>query len=81
LGTAYSLAGNLEGAIDCWQKALEVKPDSDEALYSLGLVYLDKGKPDEALKYLSRYKERYGHLLPPEGMKRLEDLIQKCKQK
>jgi len=74
------LAGNLDGAIYCWEKVLELKPDSEEALFSLGSVYLDKGEPSRALNYLSRYKERYGHLLPPGERKRLEDLIQECKR-
>jgi len=81
LGAAYSLTGNLDGAIYCWERALELKPDSDEALLSLGLVYLDKGEGAKALGYLNKYKERYGHLLPLEERERLENLIQKCRQK
>ncbi len=81
LGSAYRLANNLDGAIYCWEKALQLKPNSDQTLYSLGLAYYDKGEPSKALDYLSRYQERYGHLLPPGESKKLEDLIQKCRQK
>ncbi len=81
LGAAYSLTGNLDGAITCWEKALKLKPDSGEALLSLGLAYLDKGEGAKALGYLNKYKELYGHLLPQEERERLENLIQKCRQK
>ena len=81
LGTAYTLTGNLDGAIYCWERALQLMPDFDQALYSLGLAYYDKGEPSKALDYLSRYQERYGHLLPPGERKKLEDLIQRCRQK
>ena len=81
LGEAYRLADNLDGAIYCWEKALQLKPDFDQALYSLGLAYFDKGETAKALGYFTQYKERYSQLLTPEESKELDDLIQKCKQK
>lgn len=78
LGSAYRSANDLEGAIFCWEKALQLKPDSDQTLYSLGLAYCDKGKPAKALEYLSKYRERRGHHLPPGERDKLEDLIRKC---
>jgi Flp pilus assembly protein TadD len=81
LGNAYRSANNLDGAIFCWEKALQLKPNSDQTLYSLGLAYCDKGEPAKALDYLSRYQERTGHRLPPGERKKLEDLIRKCRQK
>jgi arylsulfatase A-like enzyme/Flp pilus assembly protein TadD len=81
LGSAYRLANNLDGAIFCWEKALQLNPDSDQTLYSLGLAYYDKGGTTKALDYLSRYQMRYGHLLPPGEREELENLIQKCRQK
>ena len=81
LGAAYRLTGNQDGAITCWEKALELKPDSGEALLSLGLVYLEKGEGARALVYLNRYKEHFGHLLSSPERERLENLIQKCGQR
>ena len=80
LGIAYRQAGNLDGAIYCLEKALELRPDFGQALYNLGLVYLEKGDKDKALDYLNKYKENYYNLLPLGERKKLEDLIQKCRQ-
>lgn len=81
LGAVYRLADNLDGAIYCWEKALELQPDYDTALYSLGLAYSDKGEFVKALDYLNKYKKQNSHLLPPGERKKLDDFIQKCKQK
>ena len=81
LGSAYRSADDLDGAILCWEKALQLNPNSDRTLYSLGLAYCDKGEPTKALGYLSRYQERSGHRLPSGEKKELEDLIRKCRQK
>ena len=80
LGDAYRRAGNLDGAIYSWEKALEIRPDFGQTLYNLGLVYLYKGDKIKALDYFNKYKEDYYHLLPLTRRKKLEDLIQKCKQ-
>lgn len=80
LGMAYRQAGNLDGAIYCWKKALELRPDFGQTLYNLGLAYLYKGDKIKALDYFNKYKENYYHLLPLTERKRLENLIQKCKQ-
>ena len=81
LGTAYSLTGNLDGAIYCWEKALQLMPDFDQALYSLGLAYYDKGEKAKALTYLNRYKVRCYQMLPAEEKKELDQLIQRCSRK
>lgn len=81
LGEAYRLADNLDGAIYCWEKAVQLKPDFDETLYSLGLAYFDKGETAKALVYFTKYKERCFHLLTPGEKKELDELIQKCKAK
>jgi arylsulfatase A-like enzyme/Flp pilus assembly protein TadD len=80
LGDAYSRAGNLEGAIYSWEKALELRPDFGQTLYDLGLAYFKKGDKVKALGYFNKYKESSYHLLPPAIKKKLEDLIQKCRQ-
>lgn len=80
-GGAYLEAGNLDGAIYCLEKALELKPDYGLALYNLGLAYLDKGDKVSAYDYFNRYRENYYSLLSPSEKKKLEAMIQKCKKK
>jgi len=81
LGTAYRLAGNLDGAIYCWERALELKADLDPVYYSLGLAYFEKGETPKGLEYLEKYKRRTAHFLSPGERKKLEELIQKFRQK
>jgi tetratricopeptide (TPR) repeat protein len=81
LGTAYRLSGNLDGAIYCWEKALELNPDLNQVYYSLGLAYFEKGETPKGLECLDKYKRRSAHLLAPGEKKKLEDLIQKFRQK
>ncbi len=49
LGIHAYYAGQHELAIDAYQKALAISPDGPEAHYLLGLVYLAKSKPQQAL--------------------------------
>ncbi len=80
LGGAYLQAGNLDKAITCLERALELKPDYGHALYNLGLAYLDKGDKASAYDCFNRYRENHYHLLPPSERKKLDTLIQKCKE-
>lgn len=80
LGGAYLQAGNLDGAVQCFEKAVEINPDLGNALYNLGLAYLEKSEKSKALLYFTRYKDKYDRFLSPSGKKKLEELIQKCKQ-
>jgi predicted O-linked N-acetylglucosamine transferase (SPINDLY family) len=48
LGNARKAAGDLEGAAASYRRALELRPGYTTALYNLGLVLLDLGRPDEA---------------------------------
>jgi arylsulfatase A-like enzyme/Flp pilus assembly protein TadD len=81
LGGAYRQAGNLNGAIYCWEEALKLKPDFDHALYNLGAAYLDKGDKARALDLFNKYKSYYYNFLPPGERKKLDDLIQKCRHR
>jgi len=49
LGMHAYYAGQQELAIDAYQKALAISPDGPEAHYLLGLVYLARSKPQQAL--------------------------------
>ncbi len=46
------MAGDVDGAIENWKKAVELKPDFGFPLYNLGLAFLAKGDKTEALDYL-----------------------------
>jgi len=81
LGMAYRQAGNLEGAISCWEKALALNPDFGPVLYDLGLAYMDKTDYARALRFLNEYYKKYLHSLSPEDRKNLESLIQICETK
>jgi arylsulfatase A-like enzyme/Flp pilus assembly protein TadD len=81
LGMAYRQTGNLEGAIYCWEKALELEPESGPVLYDLGLAYMDRTDYAKALRVLNEYHKKYSHELSPEVRKKLESSIQFCKEK
>jgi tetratricopeptide (TPR) repeat protein len=49
LGTAFFQKGQLDEAIDQFQKALEIKPNFFEAHQNLGAALGQKGKLDEAI--------------------------------
>jgi Flp pilus assembly protein TadD len=77
LGMAYRVNGNVEGAIYCWEKALELSPNYGRVLlFNLGLAYLEKGEKAKALDYLKKYKEIYYRFLPPNKKSELDTLIQ-----
>jgi len=80
LGGASLQAGNLDGTVYCFEKAVEINPDLGNALNNLGLAYLEKSEKSKALLYFTRYKNKYDRFLSPSGKKKLEELIQKCKQ-
>jgi arylsulfatase A-like enzyme/cytochrome c-type biogenesis protein CcmH/NrfG len=80
LGAAYRFANNLDGAIYCWGKALQLNPEDGQILYSLGLAYSDKGEKTKALGCLTRYKEHFSPSSSPEERRKLDELIRKLKQ-
>jgi len=79
LGRIYRQSGNLDGAIYCWEKAVEFEPDFEQAIYYLGEAYLAKGEKDKALKNFLYLKENFFHRYPEDLKKKIEDLIKKCK--
>jgi tetratricopeptide (TPR) repeat protein len=50
MGLAYSNKGDNDKAIECYQKAIEIKPDKHEAFNNMGSAYDDKGDKDKAIK-------------------------------
>jgi tetratricopeptide (TPR) repeat protein len=79
LGKIYRQTDNLDGAIHCWEKAIEIQPNFEQALYYLGEAYLVKGEKDKALKNFLYLKEKFFHRYPEDLKKKIEDLIKKSK--
>jgi len=79
LGKIYRRTDNLDGAIYCWEKAVEIQPNFEQALYYLGEAYLAKGEKDKALKNFLYLKENFFHRYPEDLKKKIEDLIKKSK--
>ncbi len=80
LGLAYRRAGNLEGAIYCWGKALELIPDSSQVVIDLAEVYLDSGDKAKAFDVLSDYKKQYDHLIPSVEREKIKALLEKARK-
>jgi tetratricopeptide (TPR) repeat protein len=79
-GKAFRLLGRYDYAIASFRKALDLDDKLDEALYVLGLTYLDKGDKDKALSTLTLFKQKYYDSLPDDQKQKLDDLIRRCKQ-
>lgn len=79
LGKIYGQSDNLDGAIICWEKAVEIQPDFDQALFYLGEAYLAKGEKGKALKNFLYIKENFFHRYPEDLKKKVEDLIKRSK--
>jgi arylsulfatase A-like enzyme/Flp pilus assembly protein TadD len=79
LGGALREAGDIDGAIAAWKKAVEIKPDFAFALYNLGLGLLGKDRRAEALDCFTRYKALVYASLPPKERERLDALIRMCR--
>jgi len=80
LGYAYREAGDVGRAISCWEKAVELDPRFSSAVLNLGWAYLEKGEKEKALRFLTRNKQKYYHLLTPAEKQKLDALIEKCIQ-
>jgi tetratricopeptide (TPR) repeat protein len=49
-GIEYHDAGDYDKAIECYEKALELAPDTPGIYYELAFSYLYKGNPEESLR-------------------------------
>ncbi len=79
LGKAFRLLGGFDYAIASFRKALDMDDKLDEALYVLGLTYLDKGDKKKALNTFNLYKKKYYDSLSRDLKQKLDDLIKSCK--
>ncbi|MCX7974139.1 MAG: sulfatase-like hydrolase/transferase [Candidatus Aminicenantes bacterium] len=57
LGIAYGHLNNLDKAVECLEKAVNLKP-TPTAYYNLGVAYKKKGELAEAIKYLRLYLDK-----------------------
>jgi tetratricopeptide (TPR) repeat protein len=80
LGKAQRLRGNFDAAITAFKRSLEIDDKLNEALFMLGLTYLEKGDKNKALVKLTLYKQQYYDSLSGDAKQRLDELIRRCKQ-
>ncbi|MGB2907344.1 MAG: tetratricopeptide repeat protein [Candidatus Aminicenantaceae bacterium] len=74
-GVAYLQWGKTEAAIQSWEQAIKIAPDAGKTYYYLGLAYLSKGDKPHAYMNLSKYKEKYSHVLSEKEQAELDRLI------
>lgn len=56
-GDQYRENGYMEQAIEAYKKALSQNPNTSEAIYKIGLTYLENNQPAEARLYFKELKE------------------------
>lgn len=81
LGRFYRQAGNVEGAIYCWEKAVELRPNFGLAQFYLGEAYLINGDKDKALERFQYLKEKLFQHFPDDLKKKIEAYIEQCKKR
>ena len=69
MGNALQEQGQLDEAIDAYDKALSLKPDYAEAYYNIGVTFKEQGKLDKALEFFEKalssrpdYAEAYNNM-------------------
>ena len=78
--SALQMAGDMDGAIETWKKAVELKPEFDFPLYNLGLGLLGQGDKAEALTSPHEIQETSPTRGSPSADKeKLDELIGKCR--
>ena len=83
LGYEQAIEGDILGALACFDKALELKPDDQEALYSRGIALYDLGRFEEAVACFDKalelkpddYKAWHNRMLALFNLGRLEEAI------
>ena len=52
LGIIYKETGNLEGAIESYNNAIEINPNNKEPYFNLGIAYKEIGNLENSIKIL-----------------------------
>jgi superkiller protein 3 len=79
LAGALRLLGRKDEAITNWEKAVELNPSFDMAIFNLAVAYLEKGDKAKALAACQKYLEVRGNSLTLEERREIEAIIEKCK--
>ncbi|MGD2294508.1 MAG: sulfatase-like hydrolase/transferase [Candidatus Aminicenantes bacterium] len=80
LGRIQLQLRDFDKAIELLNKSLELKSGIADALYFLGIAYLEKGNKSKALIYFLEFRRISGHMLSPKDIKNLNSLIARCKE-
>ncbi len=80
MGVALASRGELNKAIAAWEKGLEVAGEDDFFILNLGLAYFESGNKKSALEHFEKYLRLKGPTLSPEERRKIEALIEKCKE-
>jgi len=81
LGIVSRLTGDPDGAIRSFKKALDLKPGYQDALFNLGMAYLDKNDPARAGQIFENYRKAFAGKLSAADRARLEELIRDCRRR
>lgn len=65
----------MGGAIYCWEKAVELQLNFEQAQYFLGEAYLEKGDKTKALDCFLYLKENFFQRYPDELRKKIEAFV------
>jgi arylsulfatase A-like enzyme/Tfp pilus assembly protein PilF len=79
LGVCYRVAGRADAAVSVWERSLELSPEDDFLILSLGKAHLDMGNKSRALEYFEKYLSLTEHSISPQERQEIEGYIQKCK--
>jgi tetratricopeptide (TPR) repeat protein len=77
IGVALGRQGKLDKAIEEFQEALDLAPDSAETHYNLGIALSKQGDVDQGLEYLQQAKELCLVHGNPKGAKLIKRAIKK----
>lgn len=81
LGVLARLAGKADLAVQYLKKAVEIKPGYGDALYNLGMAYLDQKNYSGAMATFEDYKQKFASSLSQADRKRLDELIEECRRR
>ena len=79
LGAASMTSGNVDEAIDAWEKAVAANPKDDFSTYNLGLAYFNKGDKARALRSFETYLDLKKDTVTTDEKSRILELIAKCR--
>ncbi len=79
LAGAQRILDKRDEAIASWEKAVELDPNFDMAIFNLAVAYLEKGDKAKALENCQKYLLVRGRKITLEERREINSIIQKCK--